>query len=282
MRRVQSVERGIDVLLALADGARTLTDVTRVTGLSKGTAFRLLVSLNHRQLVVRDPREHGYLLGPGFLRLFQGVMNDLGAIATLARPALERLWRESGETVTLHVRSGAERICVAELPSAQPIRYVATVGATAPLHVGSAGKVLLAFMPPAELTRTLSSLPLTGLTHATITDLQALRQELATVTRQGWAMSSGERIVGASAISVPVQASDGLLAALSVLGPVDRLTPQMSLDLLPSVRRAAAEIEQILSSPAIAIDEDTAAPAADVRRQPGPDAHRTAPPGGKR
>ncbi|HEY4280947.1 MAG TPA: IclR family transcriptional regulator [Conexibacter sp.] len=269
MRRVQSIERGIDILLALAGGARTLTDVTRATGLSKGTAFRLLVSLNHEQLVVRDPRENGYLLGPGFLRLFQGVMDDLGAIATLARPALEELWRASGETVTLHVRSGAERICVAELPSAQPIRYVAAVGATAPLHVGSAGKVLLAFMPPEELTRALGSLPLTGLTHATITDREALRQELATVTRQGWAMSSGERIVGASAISVPVSASNGLLAALSVLGPADRLTPQKSLDLLPAIRAAAVAIEQILSSPATVIDEDADASAEAAAPPPG-------------
>lgn len=254
--RVQSVERSIGILMALAEGARTLTDVTRATGLSKGTAFRLLASLNHEQLVVKDPAANVYLLGPGFLRMFQGVMGDLGSIATLARPVLQRLWERSRETVTLHVALGAERICVAELPSPEPIRYISTVGATAPLHTGSAGKVLLAFMAPEARERTLAGLPLTALTEATITDAGVLRQELATVERQGWAMSSGERISGASAISVPVRDGGRIVAALSVLGPRDRLTPKACMDLLGELRTAAAEIEDTLSSADLAIEQD--------------------------
>lgn len=254
--RVQSVERSIGILMALAEGARTLTDVTRATGLSKGTAFRLLASLNHEQLVVKDPASNVYLLGPGFLRMFQGVMGDLGSIATLARPVLQRLWASSRETVTLHVSLGAERICVAELPSPEPIRYISTVGATAPLHTGSAGKVLLAFMPPETRERTLAGLPLTALTEATITDASVLRQELATVERQGWAMSSGERISGASAISVPVRDGSRIVAALSVLGPRDRLTPKACMDLLGELRAAAADIEDTLTSADLAIEQD--------------------------
>ena len=246
--RVQAVERSISILMALADGARTLTDVTRATGLSKGTAFRLLASLNYEQLVVKDPAANQYLLGPGFLRMFQGVMGDLGSIATLARPVLQELSEESRETVTLHVSIGSERICVAELPSPQPIRYVSGIGTTAPLHVGSAGKVLLAFLPPDRLERTLAALPLTGLTDATTTDAQTLREELAAVARQGWAMSAGERITGAAAISVPVSGDRGPLASLSVLGPGDRLGPQARLALLPGLRRAAEAIEAMLAS----------------------------------
>jgi DNA-binding IclR family transcriptional regulator len=246
--RVQAVERSIGILMALAGGARTLTDVTRATGLTKGTAFRLLASLNHEQLVIKDPTANAYLLGPGFLRLLQGVMGDLGSVATLARPALTDLWTASHETVALHVRIGAERICVAELPSPQPIRYVSAVGTAAPLHVGSAGKVLLAFLSPDALERTLLALPLGQATEATITDAELLRQELATIRRQGWAMSVGERIVGASAISVPVRSGDEPLAALSVLGPSDRLSPQARLALLPELRKAATAIESMLGS----------------------------------
>lgn len=259
--RVQAVERSISILMALSNGARTLTDVARATGLSKGTAFRLLASLNHEQLVVKDPAANVYLLGPGFLRMFQGVMGDLGSIATLARPVLQELWTASQETVTLHISIGAERICIAELPSPQPIRYISTVGATAPLHTGSAGRVLLASLPDAVRERTLAGLTLTALTEATITDPAVLRQELATVARQGWAMSFGERIAGASAISVPVIGDSGLLAALSVLGPRDRLTHQRCMDLLPELRRAAAGIQDRLASSDIAIDDDGGAAA---------------------
>lgn len=254
--RVQAVERSIGILMALANGARTLTDVTRATGLSKGTAFRLLASLNHEQLVVKDPAANAYLLGPGFLRMFQGVMGDLGSIGTLARPQLEALWRTSGETVTIHVSIGAERICVAELPSPQPIRYISSVGTTAPLHVGSAGKVLLAFLEPTRLERTLAALPMSALTGATTTDMAVLRQELATVARQGWAMSTGERITGASAISVPIKGGPGVLAALSVLGPSDRLTSQARMALLPDVKRAAEGIEATLASGSLGIGDE--------------------------
>lgn len=257
--RVQAVERSIGILMALANGARTLTDVTRATGLSKGTAFRLLASLNYEQLVVKDPAANVYLLGPGFLRMFQGVMGDLGSIGTLARPQLEELWQRSGETVTLHVSIGAERICVAELPSPQPIRYVSTVGATAPLHVGSAGKVLLAFLDPTRLERTLAALSLTAMTGATTTDPAVLRQELEAVARQGWAMSTGERITGASAISIPVSGGPGVLASLSVLGPSDRLTAQARMALLPELERAAAGIEATLASGNLEIGDETAA-----------------------
>jgi DNA-binding IclR family transcriptional regulator len=256
--RVQAVERSISILMALANGARTLTDVTRATGLSKGTAFRLLASLNHEQLVVKDPAANVYLLGPGFLRMFQGVMGDLGSIGTLARPHLQELWRTSGETVALHVSLGAERICVAELPSPQPIRYVSKVGATAPLHVGSAGKVLLAFLEPIRLERTLAALSLAPMTGATTTDPAVLRQELAEVQRQGWAMSSGERITGASAITVPVSGGPGVLAALSVLGPSDRLTTQARMALLPALRTAAEGIEATLANGNLAIEDDAA------------------------
>jgi DNA-binding IclR family transcriptional regulator len=256
--RVQAVERSIGILMALANGARTLTDVTRATGLSKGTAFRLLASLNHEQLVVKDPAANVYLLGPGFLRMFQGVMGDLGSIATLARPQLQELWRSSAETVTLHVSIGAERICVAELPSPQPIRYISSVGTTAPLHVGSAGKVLLAFLETTRLERTLAALPLAAMTGATTTDTAVLRQELATVARQGWAMSTGERITGASAISIPVSGGPGVLAALSVLGPSDRLTSQARMALLPELKRAAEGIEATLAGGDLGIEDATA------------------------
>lgn len=246
--RVQSIERGIDILMALANGASTLTEVARATGLSKGTAFRLLASLNHEQLVVRDPDDTVYVLGPGFLRMFQGAMTNLGGIATLARGALQELWERTGETVTLHVRIGFERICVAELTSPQPLRYSSTVGATAPIHVGSAGKVLLAFLPRDELARALSEMQLSSITHLTITDGQRLREELAEVKARGWAISEGERIIGAAAISVPIRGNAGLAASLSVLGPLERMNHSVRLAMLPHLQRAAASVEIALNS----------------------------------
>jgi DNA-binding IclR family transcriptional regulator len=246
--RVQSVERGIDILMSLANGPKTLTEVKSETGLSKGTAFRLLASLNYENLVVKEAHSNLYMLGPGFLRLFQGVMQGVGAITAVAKPALASLWEETEETVAVHVRVGNERICIEELPSALPIRYVSTLGAAAPLHVGAAGKVLIAFMEPEEMEKTLQGLPLLPVTDSTISDLGALRQELEIVRNQGYAMSTGERIPGACAVSVPVSGLQGFLASLSVLGPADRLPRKRRLELVPRLQETATSINRSLLS----------------------------------
>lgn len=241
--RVQSVERALDILVTLGDGPKTLAEVCRLTGLSKGTAFRLLNSLNHEGFVVRDPGSSTmYMLGPGYLRLSQGLARGFGSLGALGRPALLELWSETKETVMLHVRIGLERICVDEIPSPHPLRFTAQVGAAEPLHVGSAGKVLLAFMEPADLEQTLASLPLRPLTESTITELDVLRTELDATRERGWATSVGERIVGGSGISAPVEMGERLTAALSILGPTSRLPHERLLSFVEPLTKTARAI----------------------------------------
>jgi DNA-binding IclR family transcriptional regulator len=240
---VHSVERSIDILLSLTSGPRTLTEVVRATNLSKGTAFRLLASLGHENLVVKDPSTNVYMLGPGSLRLIQGITQGIASLAVLAKPSLIRLRELTGETITVHMRVGNERICIEELPSQQPIRYIASVGSAAPLHVGSAGRILVAFLPAAERERVLRNLRLYPVTDRTITDLATLRKELESVRRSGWASSSGERVPGASAISVPIRGPNSVLTALSVLAPSFRLSRGQQIGYLPELKRTAAEIE---------------------------------------
>ncbi|MGH2948065.1 MAG: IclR family transcriptional regulator [Solirubrobacteraceae bacterium] len=241
--RIQSVERSIDILMALADGPRTLTEITRATSLSKGTVFRMLTSLNHERLVIKDPVQNRYMLGPGFLRLVQGMVTGLGSISAGARPVLETLRDKANETVTLHVGIGTERVCIEEFQSRASIRYTSYPGATAALHLGSAGKVLIGFLDDAKqeaALRAVESYPAEDRP-----DVDALRKELEKVRRQGWAMSSGERIAGAAAISVPVWGHH-FLAALSILGPESRLSRKRRLELLPDLKHAAAAVEAAL------------------------------------
>ena len=232
--RVQSIGRGIDVLMTLVQGPKTLTEVTRATGLTKGTVFRMLASLGYENIVVKSD-ENTYMLGPGCLRLIQGVMAGLGVVISVGRPALVHLWEKTEETVAIHVRVGTERVCVEELPSPSPVRYMSTVGSSAPLYVGSAGRVLLAFAAPTELERILDSLPISHLTP----EIGTLSAELALIRERGYALSAGERVQGAAAISVPVIGRQDFVAALSVLGPDYRLTEERRLELLPELRRTA-------------------------------------------
>lgn len=239
--RVQVIDRSVDLLEALADGPRSLSEVCRTTGLSKGTAFRLLAGLGARGIVIKDPAAVNYMLGPGLLRLVQGALSGVGAIATLGRTALESLAAETGETVALHVQTGVQRVCIDEVPSQNVIRYTSSIGSVAPLHIGSAGKVLLAFMEPEAQQRTLA------LMESTYDDVDAARlaAALKPIARDGLATSTGERVEGASAITVPIR-SGVLLLSLSVLGPTPRLPKARLLSFVPVMRQTAAHIEDAL------------------------------------
>jgi DNA-binding IclR family transcriptional regulator len=239
---VQVIERSFDILEALREGPRSLTEICRATLLSKGTTYRLLTGLAVRNVVIKDPLTANYMLGPGLLRLVQGAFLGIGAIATLGRNALERLTEATGETVALHVPAGIERVCIDEVPSPQVIRYTSGVGASAPLHVGSAGKVLLAFMDEGERERSLRLLERQTDGNS---PPRSLRDTVRQTANEGFATSISERVEGASAISVPVRSSL-LLMSLSVLGPTQRLPRSRLLEFLPPLRATAGGIAAIL------------------------------------
>jgi DNA-binding IclR family transcriptional regulator len=241
--RVQVLERSIDCLVALSGGPRTMTEVARATELPKGTVHRLLLALDYEGLVVRDPVDSRYMLGPGFLRLVMAALEGMSSMTSAARPMLLELWRKTDETILLHTRVGAERVCIEEMPSPQAIRYSAAVGSTAPIFLGSAGRVILAVSPPRERERLLRAVDVDAERSPAFPTLEALTEELDAIRERGWASSFGERVPGGAAISVPVRWQEGVVLALSVMGPADRLTREQQLRVLPEMRRTAEAIE---------------------------------------
>jgi IclR family KDG regulon transcriptional repressor len=238
---VRVLDRVAAILDVLRSGPKSVTDVTAVTKLPKGTAFRLLTALGSHNLVIKDPATMLYSLGPGLIDLGQAAIGGMGALLALNRTLLQGLADRSQETVAIHIPIGLERLCLVEVPSPQAIRYVSGVGSLAPLSTGSAGRVLLAYMQPARRDRALDLLA-SGADdpESTRTNLQ---KSMERIRKDGFATSSGERVVGASAISVPVVGPAGL-AALSVLGPSDRLTPERMRALTPAIREVAGTLEE--------------------------------------
>jgi DNA-binding IclR family transcriptional regulator len=241
--RVQVIERATDILDILAEGAATLTEISARTGLPKGTAFRILSSLGYGDRVLKDPLTNRYILGPGTWRLAQAASDGLGSLALIARPELTTLWRATAETITLNMRMGLERVCIAELRSPHPLLHTAGVGSRIPLHIGASGKVILAFTEPGQRERILDCLSYEPITSATISRREQLVEELALVRERGWAESMGERIPGAAGVSVPVCGSSGLVLSLSLLGPAERLTPDRRADLRALLQETARVIE---------------------------------------
>jgi DNA-binding IclR family transcriptional regulator len=130
-------------------------------------------------------------------------------------PALTRLRDETGESVQLYVREGDRRVCIAALESPHGLRTIVAMGASLPLDVGSAGRILAA--PPGT-----ESAP----------------------NRRQWAESVGEREAGVASVSAGVLGADGVpVAAVSVSGPIERTTREPGRRYGDAVLAAARRIE---------------------------------------
>jgi DNA-binding IclR family transcriptional regulator len=203
------LDKAVVVLGCLAQGPASLAELVSRTGLSRPTAYRLAVALEVHRLVERD-RDGRFAIGPAVAELAGSSRSD--PLENAAGPVLERLCNTTHESAQLYRRIGNIRRCVAAAERSSGLRDTVPVGAELPMTAGSAAQVLLAWEPAEEadaVTREARFSPTT----------------LTAVRRRGWAASVGEREPGVASVSAPVFAPDGrVVAAVSVSGPIDRLT----------------------------------------------------------
>jgi IclR family transcriptional regulator, acetate operon repressor len=221
----QAVDRAAQLLRAVVQcpDPVTFTELTIATGLSRSTTSRLLMALNRNGLIRRDPGG-GFQPGELFLA-YASRGNAETDLISVARPFLDRLGADTGETINLGVaRPGGLVEQIAQVDSRYLIGGTNWVGLSVPLHCAALGKVLLAYdaaqLPPGQLERR---------TAKTITSRAALDADLALTRGRGYAVTSEELEPGLVAIAAPVYraAGDGqtiVVAAMSVSGPSSRLT----------------------------------------------------------
>jgi IclR family acetate operon transcriptional repressor len=219
---VQSVERALDVLEALAAGGSLgISEVAAGTRLPYGTAHRLLRTLVARCYVRQGP-DRRYSLGSRPLTLGDGARRSTAAAAW---PFLGRLVELSGETANLAVLEGDQAVYVAQVQSAHRLRMFAEVGRHVPVHSTAVGKVLLAGLPDATVHALLAHSGLARRTPRTLRTPAAVIAELATVRRVGWAVDDEEEETGVRCLAVPVRTDGLVVAAMSVSGPAARVPP---------------------------------------------------------
>jgi DNA-binding IclR family transcriptional regulator len=192
------IDKAAAILEALQLGPLGLGDLVRGTGLSRATAHRLASALEVHGLVERDD-EGRFALGPRMAG---------STLVHAARPALEWLRDETGESVQLYLPRGDMRVCVVSLESPHSLRTIVPVGAMLPMDRGSAAKVL---RPGAR----------------------------------DWAESVEEREKGVASVSAAVHDIDGRhVAAVSVSGPVERTSRSPGKRYSDTVLAAAQQVEQ--------------------------------------
>jgi len=223
---VNSVFRAAKILSILSSGKNRLTDICKELNLSKSTVHRLLNALAECGFVVQDPNSHQYFLGHLIIKLSSNPLITHQSLIVCAYEEMKKLRDLSGETVTIHIRVGTQRICLEEMPANQNIRYGVGRGTVSPIYAGSAGKVLLAELKDEEINRLIENIELTPVGPNTITDRKVLKKEISKVRKQGYAISSGETLEGAVSISVPIRGYY-CPVALSIFGPKFRFEPHL-------------------------------------------------------
>jgi IclR family acetate operon transcriptional repressor len=219
---VQSVERALDVLEALASAGKQMgvSELGQVAGLPYATIHRLTATLVTRGYVRQDPRSRKYLLGARLVKLGASAGRVLG---DWIQPYLQELVDLTGETANLALLEDGDVVYVAQVSSGRMMRMFTEVGQRVPPHGTAVGKVLLAHQPRQAVERILERNGLPAATPNTTTDPDALLTELDLVRTQGYALDMEEQEVGVCCVAVPALPMDGWVAAMSVSGPTGRM-----------------------------------------------------------
>lgn len=219
------------VLSALESGPATLAGLVSATGLARPTAHRLAVALEHHRLVARDMQGR-FMLGPRLGELSSAAGED--RLLAAAGPVLARLRDITGESAQLFRRQGDFRVCVAAAERPSGLRDSIPVGSQLSMLAGSAAQILLAWEEPDRLHRGLHGAKYNAAT-------------LASIRRRGWAQSVGEREPGVASVSAAVRSPSGkVIAAVSVSGPLERMSRQPGRMHAPAVLAAAERLSESL------------------------------------
>ncbi len=237
---VRSVERALDILLCFRHQREwSLTAIAKQLSLHKSTVYRLLQALEQRQFVQRDPITEKYRLGNSIWDLASSIAQE--EWTDLLLPEMRKLRDDVGETISLYVKSGLERVRIQAVQSTQEIRRVVRIGDRFPLFGGAGSKVLLAYSTPEEQQAVFNhpEFP-AGLSK------ERLKKELEFVRQHGYAYSLGEREPEAAAVAAPIFKGKEVVAALAISGPIQRFTPEKIQAFAEQVKTAAEQMSRML------------------------------------
>lgn len=246
---VQSLERGLAVIRAFdAEHPRlTLSEVARVTGLTRAAARRFLLTLVELGYMRTDGRL--FSLRPRVLELGYAYLSSL-SLPDVAQPHLEALVALVHESSSLSVLDGDEVVYVARVPTKRIMAVAISVGTRFPAYATSMGRVLLAGQPAAWLEEYLATAELRPLTRRTITDPMRLRGLLERIRGQGYAIVDQELEDGLRSLAAPIRGENGsVVAAVNVSARASRGSSEaIRRELLPPLLATARRIEEDLRS----------------------------------
>jgi len=240
---VQSLERGLAIIRVFSAERSSLTvsEIAQISGLTRAAARRFLLTLSELGYVVA--KSNRFELTPRVLELGYSYLSAL-SFPEIALPHLERLVAQTSEASEGSILDRGDIVYVVRVPGPALMTISVNIGARRPAHATAMGRVLLAHLPPADLDQYLATTALKPLLPRTITQPAALRSELDTVRRTGYALVNQELEEGLVAVAAPVRDRGGRTrAAINLSTHVGRKSVEDMRALVPLVQQTAADIE---------------------------------------
>lgn len=222
-----SLRRVTEILNCLSNDINTITDIANYLEYSTSTVHRLLQNMSKLQWVTQDMNNHKYYLGP---LLTQIASNQTAAHKYLIMHTLREMDRLSAvteETISLAIMVQLRYILLHEISSKYTLKITEESKIVSPVYSGATSKALLAQLSDRELKSTLKHVRFDPATGNQPVDKDALSAQLKEIRRQGYCVTSGERIPGGLGISAPIK-NYTYPATLNILGPEDRLKPKVN------------------------------------------------------
>lgn len=242
---IRVMDRAFDIieLLSKKNNPMNLTEISKTTGISKSTAYRLLKAMNVRHYVEKDSNGC-YYIGIKLIELVSYHINGL-ELQTESKPFLSELRSELNLTVHLGILQGNEVIYVEKLDLYPTTRLYSQVGYRSPAFCSSMGKCLLASLSGDELDEALYNCTFEGFTKNTITNIKDLKNHLKKVRQQGWAMDDEEYIMGHRCIGATIFDYRGdAIASISASGHVAQISDEQLPNIISRVKEAANQISK--------------------------------------
>ena len=221
---IQSLDRAMAILETLAQSeGMTLSNLATVCEQSTATVYRVLITLQQREMVDLDPAGQVWHVGVGTFRAGTSFLRRTSLVER-ARAPMQALMRDSGETANLGVEQQDEVLFLTQVETHQAIRAFFPPGTIGPMHVSGIGKALLAWFDEDRVAQIAARRGLQAFTPASLTTLESLRADCARTRARGYAFDDEERAQGMRCIAAPIFNPHGEpIAGVSVSGPAFRL-----------------------------------------------------------
>jgi IclR family KDG regulon transcriptional repressor len=226
-RHVEALLKALEILDCFeTHQSLSLKNISEITGLNKSRIIRLCGTLESKRYLNFDANSSLYSLSSRLLSLGKAYERR-NTLISLSRPILMELAERTGESVSLHVIDGLERLCLVREEGTFNVRYNISEGQHLPLYAGAGSKVLLCYAPEEIKQRVLKKHLLRRFTPTTITDPNLFEKEFEKIRRNGYAFSRGERDPDAGALAAPIFNQEKIVcAAMVITGPINRFSPE--------------------------------------------------------